>query len=83
MRFFHGICGRKKPKGRHFLAGLEQIPPKSPDFGAEDLLQYIDFARLLFGEASPLRRDARSNSSMASADYGAGKGFGLSDKVRR
>jgi hypothetical protein len=38
---------------------LEQIPPKSPDFGDKDLLHDIDLARILFGEVIPLRRDAR------------------------
>jgi hypothetical protein len=34
-------------------------PVKVEDFGDQDLLQYIDLARILFGEAIPLRRDAR------------------------
>jgi hypothetical protein len=32
------------------MAQLEQIPPKCEHFGDKDLLQHIDFARVLFGE---------------------------------
>jgi hypothetical protein len=34
-------------------------PAKVEDFGDQDLLQHIDLARILFGEVTPLRRDAR------------------------
>jgi hypothetical protein len=34
-------------------------PTKAEDFGDKDLLQHIDLARILFGEAIPLRRYAR------------------------
>jgi hypothetical protein len=34
-------------------------PAKVADFGAKDLLQYVDLARILFGEVVQLRRDAR------------------------
>jgi hypothetical protein len=34
-------------------------PAKAEDFGDKDLLQGIDLARLLFGEAIPLARDSR------------------------
>jgi hypothetical protein len=34
-------------------------PAKVEDFGDKDLLQHIDLARILIGEAIPLRRDAR------------------------
>jgi hypothetical protein len=43
------VLRRKSPK-----AELEQIPPKSPDFGDKDLLQHIDLARILFGEVISL-----------------------------
>jgi hypothetical protein len=34
-------------------------PAKVEDFGDKDLLQNIDFARILFGEVIPPRREAR------------------------
>jgi hypothetical protein len=39
--------------------GLEQVPTKLHDFVDKDLLQTIKLARFLFGEAIPLRREAR------------------------
>jgi hypothetical protein len=41
-------------------------PAKVEDFGDEDLLQHIDLARILIGEAIPLRRDARQAASINS-----------------
>jgi hypothetical protein len=34
-------------------------PAKVADFGDKDLLKTIDLARILVGDAIPLRRDAR------------------------
>jgi len=38
---------------------LEHVPAKLRDFAGEDMLQHMNLARFLFGEAIPLRREAR------------------------
>jgi len=39
--------------------GLEHVPTKLHDFVDKDMLQTIKLARILFGEVTPLRREAR------------------------
>jgi len=38
---------------------IEHVPAKLKDFADKDMLQDIELARFLFGEAIPLRREAR------------------------